>query len=164
MYHVDGGSGVQITKSKPTPTTERNKRPNPWAWWRRLTGNISTTLRSWARLSYNQQFFVAHHARDRKTGDEDDLIHQIKSAFRPVLRRTAAGSLRHAVRDGVRPASAQPGKRRRPLVKYPVTRDDQESLFTRDVFPGYASCPVEEIVYNQDGKIKRSISPRERKK
>src|SRR5260370_12628682 len=28
MYHVDGGSGVQITKSKPTPTTERSRRPN----------------------------------------------------------------------------------------------------------------------------------------
>ncbi len=41
-------------------------------------------------------------------------------------------------------------------VKYPVTRDDQESLFTRDVFPGYAFLPGgKEIVYNQDGKIKR---------
>src|SRR5258707_10507557 len=41
-------------------------------------------------------------------------------------------------------------------VKYTVTRDDQESLFTRDVFPGYAFLPGgKEIVYNQDGKIKR---------
>ena len=33
---------------------------------------------------------------------------------------------------------------------------DQESLFTRDVFPGYAFLPGgKEIVYNQDGKIKR---------
>src|SRR2546430_15625219 len=36
------------------------------------------------------------------------------------------------------------------------SRDDQESLFTRDVFPGYAFLPGgKEIVYNQDGKIKR---------
>ncbi len=26
MYHIDGGSGVQITKSKPTPTTKRADR------------------------------------------------------------------------------------------------------------------------------------------
>ncbi len=41
-------------------------------------------------------------------------------------------------------------------VKYPMTRDDQESLFTRDVFPGYAFLPGgKEIVYNQNGKIRR---------
>src|SRR6202012_1471726 len=28
MYHVDGGTGVQITKAKPTPTTPRRERPN----------------------------------------------------------------------------------------------------------------------------------------
>src|SRR5207245_1384964 len=28
MYHVDGGTGVQITKSKPTPTTRRQDRHN----------------------------------------------------------------------------------------------------------------------------------------
>jgi len=27
-------------------------------------------------------------------------------------------------------------------LKYPVTRDDQESLFTRDVFPATPSCPA----------------------
>jgi hypothetical protein len=41
-------------------------------------------------------------------------------------------------------------------VRYPITRDDQESRFTRDVFPGYAFVPGgQEIVYNQDGKIRR---------
>ena len=41
-------------------------------------------------------------------------------------------------------------------VKYPITRDDQESRFTRDVFPGFAFLPDgKEIVYNQDGKIRR---------
>src|SRR6202043_2392562 len=41
-------------------------------------------------------------------------------------------------------------------VKYPVTRDDQESRFTRDVFPGFAFLPGgKEIVYNQDWKIRR---------
>src|SRR5262252_4330196 len=28
MYHIDGGTGLQITKSKPTPTIRRQDRPN----------------------------------------------------------------------------------------------------------------------------------------
>jgi len=41
-------------------------------------------------------------------------------------------------------------------VRYPVTRDDQEAIFSRDLFPGYAFLPDgKEIVYNQDGKIRR---------
>jgi Tol biopolymer transport system component len=28
MYHIDGGTGVQITKAKPTPTIARRERPN----------------------------------------------------------------------------------------------------------------------------------------
>src|SRR6266851_7342719 len=132
MYHVDGGSGVQITKSKPTPSTERNKRPNAMGVVASPDGKYLYYAAKLGSLYYNQQLPTWHIARrDRKTGDEDDLIHQIKSAFRPVL--------------------SQDGKQ----VLY-VTRYDQESLFTRDVFPGYAFLPGgKEIVYNQDGKIKR---------
>jgi len=33
------------------------------------------------------------------------------------------------------------------------TRDDQESRFTRDLFPSYAFLPDgKEVVYNQDGR------------
>src|SRR5260370_6715562 len=86
MYHVDGGSGVQITKSKPTPSTERNKRPNAMGVAASLDGKYLYYASKLGSLSYNQQFPSWHITRrDRKTGDEDDLIHQIKSAFRPVL-------------------------------------------------------------------------------
>ncbi len=95
--------------------------------------------------------------RPNATGDEDDLIHQIKSAFRPLLSPDGKQVLyitRYETESGLRLRNLESGEDR--WVKYPVTRDDQESLFTRDVFPGYAFLPDgKEIIYNQDGKIKR---------
>src|SRR6266446_6605238 len=158
MYHVDGGSGVQITKSKATPTTERNKRPNAMGVVASIDGKYLYYAAKLGSLSYNQQFPSWHITRrNRKTGDEDDLIHQIKSAFRPVLSPDGKQILyitRYETESGLRLRNLESGEDR--WVKYPVTRDDQESLFTRDVFPGYAFLPSgKEIVYNQDGKIKR---------
>src|SRR6266550_3849507 len=158
MYHVDGGSGVQITKSKPTPATKRNKRPNAMGVVASPDGKYLYYAAKLGSLSYNQQFPSWHITRrDRKTGDEDDLIHQIKSAFRPVLSPDGKQVLyvsRYETESGLRLRNLESGEDR--WVKYPVTRDDQESLFTRDVFPGYAFLPGgKEIVYNQDGKIKR---------
>src|SRR6266478_2437712 len=86
MYHMDGGTGVQITKSKPTPNLERNRRPNAMGVVASPDGKYLYYAAKLGSLYYNQQLPTWHIARrDRKTGDEDDLIHQIKSAFRPVL-------------------------------------------------------------------------------
>ena len=158
MYHVDGGTGVQITKSKPTPTLERNKRPNAVGVVASPDGKYLYYAAKLGSLAYNQQLPTWHIARrDRKTGDEDDLIHQIKSAFRPVLSPDGKQILyvtRYETESGLRLRNLESGEDH--WVKYPVTRDDQESLFTRDIFPGYAFLPGgKEIVYNQDGKIKR---------
>src|SRR5713226_5597374 len=158
MYHVDGGTGVQITKSKPTPTTKRQDRPNAMGVVASLDGKYLYYATKLGSLAYNQQFPSWHIARrDRKTGDEDEIIRQIKSAFRPVLSPDGKQILyvtRYETESGLRLRNLETGEDR--WVKYPVTRDDQESLFTRDVFPGYAFLPGgKEIVYNQDGKIKR---------
>jgi Tol biopolymer transport system component len=158
MYHVDGGTGVQITKSKPTPTLERNKRPNAMGVVASPDGKYLYYAAKIGSLYYNQQLPTWHIARrDRKTGDEDNIIDQIKSAFRPVLSPDGKQVLyvtRYETETGLRLRNLESGEDR--WVKYPVTRDDQESLFTRDVFPGYAFLPGgKEIVYNQDGKIKR---------
>jgi Tol biopolymer transport system component len=158
MYHVDGGSGVQITKSKPTPTTKRQDRPNAMGVVASPDGKYLYYAAKLGSLAYNQQFPSWHIARrDRKTGDEDEIIHQIRSAFRPVLSPDGKQVLyvtRYETESGLRLRNLETGEDH--WVKYPVTRDDQESLFTRDVFPGYAFLPGgKEIVYNQDGKIKR---------
>jgi Tol biopolymer transport system component len=158
MYHVDGGTGVQITKSKPAPNTRRNERPNAMGVAASADGKYLYYATKLGSLAYNQQFPSWHIARrDRKTGDEDNIIDQIKSAFRPLLSPDGKQILyvtRYETESGLRLRNLETGEDR--WVRYPVTRDDQESLFTRDVFPGYAFLPGgKEIVYNQDGKIKR---------
>src|SRR5437762_5513176 len=158
MYHVDGGSGVQITKSKPTPNLERNKRPNAMGVVASPDEKYLYYAAKLGSLYYNQQLPTWYIARrDRKTGDEDNLIHQIKSAFRPVLSPDGKQVLyvtRYETESGLRLRNLESGEDR--WVKYPLNHDDQESFFTRDVFPGYAFLPGgKEIVYNQDGKIKR---------
>jgi len=167
MYHVDGGSGVQITKSKPTPSTERNKRPNAMGVVASPDGKYLYYAAKLGSLYYNQQLPTWHIARrDRKTGDEDDLIHQIKSAFRPVLSQDGKQVLyvtRYETESGLRLRNLESGEDR--WVKYPVTRDDQESLFTRDVFPATPSCPVAKKSFTtRMERSSGSISSRGRKK
>ena len=158
MYHVDGGSGVQITKSKPTPATKRGERPNAMGVVASPDGKYLYYATKLGSLNYNAQFPMWHIARrDRKTGDEDEIINQAESAFRPVVSpdgKEIVYVTRYETETGLRLRNLETGEDR--WVRYPVTRDDQESLFTRDVFPGYAFLPDgKEIVYNQDGKIRR---------
>src|ERR1700694_4462845 len=158
MYHVDGGSGVQITKSKPAPTTRRQDRPNAMGVAASADGKYLYYAVRHGPFSYNVQFPLWRIARrDRKTGDEDDIIDQLESAFRPVLSPDGKQLLyvtRYETETGLRLRNLETGEDR--WVKYPVTRDDQESRFTRDIFPGFAFLPGgKEVVYNQDGKIKR---------
>src|SRR5207245_5578346 len=137
---------------------ERNKRPNAMGVACSPNGKYLYYAAKLGSLYYNQQLPTWHIARrDRKTGDEDDLIHQIKSAFRPVLSPDGKQVLyvtRYETESGLRLRNLESGEDH--WLKYPVTRDDQESLFTRDVFPGYAFLRVgKELIYNQYGKIKR---------
>jgi Tol biopolymer transport system component len=158
MYHVDGGTGVQITKSKPTPTTRRQDRHNAMGVVASADGKYLYYAVRNGPFSYNVQLPLWRIVRrDRKTGDEDQIIEQIESAFRPMLSpdgKQIVYATRYETETGLRLRNLETGEDR--WVRYPVTRDDQESLFTRDVFPGFAFLPGgKEIVYNQDGKIKR---------
>src|SRR5262249_5139095 len=86
MYHVDGGSGVQITKAKPTPTTPRRERPNSMGIVASPDGKYIYYAQRKGPFSYNAMFPQwSIVRRDRKTGDEDTLIEQLDSAFRPTL-------------------------------------------------------------------------------
>jgi Tol biopolymer transport system component len=158
MYHVRGGTGVQITKAKPTPTTPRRERHNAIGAVASPEGKYIYYAVRHGGFAYNAQFPLWQIARrDRKTGDEDVLIEQLDSSFRPVLSPDGTQVLyvtRFETESGLRLRNLQSGEDR--WVKYPITRDDQESRFTRDLFPGYAFLPDgKEIVYNQDGKIRR---------
>src|SRR5262249_12859192 len=95
--------------------------------------------------------------KDRKAGDEDVIIEQPRSAMRPLLSPDGKFILyvtRYETESGLRLRNLATGEDR--WVRYPVTRDDQEAIFSRDLFAGYAFLPgAKEIVYNQDGKIRR---------
>ena len=158
MYHVDGGTGVQITKSKPTPATLRKDRPNATGVVASPDGKYLYYALRKGPFTYNAQFPLwTIVRRDRKTGDEDEIIAQPESAFRPALSpdgKQLVYVTRYETETGLRLRNLETGEDH--WVRYPMTRDDQESRFTRDVFPGFAFLPGgKEIVYNQDGKIRR---------
>ena len=158
MFHVDGGTGVQITKSKPTPTTPRKERHNSMGIVASPDGKYFYYAQRKGPFCYNAMFPQWKIVRrDRKTGDEDELIEQPESAFRPTLSPDGTQILyvtRYETERELRIRNLKTGEDR--WVKYPVTRDDQEALISRDVFPGFAFLPGgKEIVYNQDGKIRR---------
>ena len=158
MYHIDGGSGIQITKSKPAPTTPRRERPNDVGIVASADGKYLYYAQRRGPFSYNSMLPQWEIKRkDRKTGDEDTIIQQSLSAFRPLLSpdgKTLLYVSRYETESGLRMRNLETGEDK--WVRYPITRDDQESRFTRDVFPGYAFLPgAKEIVYNQDGKIRR---------
>jgi Tol biopolymer transport system component len=158
MYHVDGGTGVQVTKAKATPMTPRRERGNAIGVVASPDGKYLYYAKRNGGFEYNAQFPLWQIARrDRKTGDEDVLFEQADGSFRPALSPDGTQLLyvtRYETESGLRLRNLQTGEDR--WVRYPVTRDDQESRFTRDLFPGYAFLPDgKEIVYNQDGKIRR---------
>src|SRR6202171_3925936 len=158
MYHVQGGSGVQVTKAKPAPTTPREQRHNAIGVLASADGRYLYYAMRHGRFAYNAQLPLWQIARrDRKTGDEDVLLQQVESSFRPLVSPDGTQILyvtRYETESGLRVRNLQTGDDR--WVKYPITRDDQESRFTRDLFPGYAFLPDgKEVVYNQDGKIRR---------
>ena len=158
MYHVQGGSGVQVTKGKPAPTTRRQERQNALGVSASPDGKYLYYAQRTGGFTYEAQFPLWQVARrDRKTGDEDILLRQLGSSFRPVLLPDGNALLyvtRYETESGLRLRNLQTGEDR--WVKYPITRDDQESRFTRDLYPGYAFLPGgKEIVYTNDGKIHR---------
>src|SRR5438094_5487367 len=158
MYHLQGGSGVQITKAKPSPMIRRREQLNNLGVSASADGKYLYYAHRVGGFTYEAQFPLWQVARrDRKTGDEDILINQLGSSMRPVLLPDGSGVLyvtRHETESGLRLRNFQTGEDR--WVKYPITRDDQESRFTRDLFPGYAFLPGgKEIVYTNDGKFHR---------
>jgi len=159
MYHVKGGSGVQITKAQPQPNTPRERRHNAagavaspdgrYFYYARRLGSgppYNATLPMWQ---------IAR--RDRTTGDEDILTNAGGSAMRPALSPDGARLVygtRYDTQTGLRLRDLATGDDR--WLKYPVQRDDQESLYTRDLLPGYAFLPGgREIVLSFGGKIHR---------
>ena len=160
MYHVKGGAGVQITKSKPKPDA------NPRDWTHSIGASASrdgrylyyTTRGGFFDKVYNVAFPLSQIARrDRTTGEEDVVTDAPGSAFSPVIspdgNKLVYGT-RYETETGLRIRDLKTAEEH--WLKYPVQRDDQESLFTRDFLPSYTFTPdSKDVLVTWGGKIHR---------
>jgi WD40 repeat protein len=159
MYHIKGGAGVQITKYRAKPDQPRDQ-------WFNAVGAAASpdgkylfyTHRDKGFNPYNVVFPLSQIVRrDRRTGDEDTITDAQGSAFSPMLspdgQKLIYGT-RHETETGLRIRDLATGEER--WLKYPVDRDDQESLYSRDFLPGYAFTPNgKEVVVAYGGKFHR---------
>ena len=159
MYHVKGGAGVQITKSHTKADTSPRRWVNTMGASPSKDGRyLYYTSRQHPNGFYNLTFPVSQITRrDLITGDEDSVTDAPGSAMRPEI--SPDGNLlvfatRVETETGLRIRDLKNGEEH--WLKYPVQRDDQESLFTRDFLPNYAFTPDgEEVVIAWGGKIHR---------
>ncbi len=159
MYHVKGGSGVQITKNRPTPTTPPNQSHGAVGGVASADGKyFYYARRIGGGIPYNAVLPMWQIARrDRVTGEEDVLTQSVGSAMRPLLSpdgKHLVYGTRYETESGLRIRELATGEDR--WLKYPVQRDDQESVYSRDLLPGYAFMPDgKQVVVSYGGKIYR---------
>ena len=135
MYHVDGGSGIQIIDEPAARrTTGAAFGPDDrYIWYAYRNGG-------WEYNSGMRQYQLAVY--DRETGESATRSFRYGGAFRPALspdgRWLVYGS-RHVADTGLRIRDLESGDER--WLVFPVQRDDQESLATRDAYPGMSFTP-----------------------
>ena len=150
MFHVDGGSGVQLIKEPENLRTVGAAfgSDERYIWFAQRTG-------SWQYNATFPQYQLAVY--DRETGRRFTQSARFGSAFRPTLSadgKWLAYGTRLDEHTGIRLRNLETQQER--WLAYPVQRDDQESRATRDVLPGMAFTPdSRELVASYGGKIWR---------
>jgi Tol biopolymer transport system component len=157
LYHVDGGSGVNLTGS------EERRQLNPLgAAFGKDDRYVYFTERTAAGSVYNQLTFRWQlGVYDRQTGENYRMSDELGSAMRPVLSpdgRWLVYATRWDAQTGLRVRDLRSGDDS--WLIYPVTRDDQESASTRDLMPGSSFTPDSKaLITSFDGKIWRVDVP-----
>jgi Tol biopolymer transport system component/imidazolonepropionase-like amidohydrolase len=151
MYHVNGGSGVQIFPAEAgAKSTSTGVAFSP-------DGNVmyvSTHAAGYTGENVGSYQIVAY---DRRTGEETRLTAGAGGGLRPVASPDGRW-LVYATRAGARTALRIRDLRThedRWLAADPQ-RDDQEGYAPNDVFPGYAFTPDSRaVVFHGGGRIRR---------
>jgi Tol biopolymer transport system component/imidazolonepropionase-like amidohydrolase len=148
MYHIDGGSGVQLIKE---PDNLKTIGPafgpdGRYIWYARRTGD-------W---NYNAQFPQYQlEVYDRDTGERYTRSSRYGSGIRPTLSpdgRWLVYGTRHEYETGLLLRDLESGDER--WLAYPVQHDDQESRGTLDVLPGMSFTPdSRHLIASYGGKI-----------
>jgi Tol biopolymer transport system component len=154
MYHVDGGSGVDLLAKE----KERNALGAAFGPEGRYI-YFATAMRRWGYNLPAMSFQVAIY--DREVGKVFPLTGEVGGGVRPAVSpdgKWLVYASRHDAKTGYRLRNLENGFER--WLAYPVQRDDQESRFTRDFMPGYAFTPDgKAIIAAIDGKIYRVAVP-----
>src|SRR5487761_2419118 len=158
MYNIQGGSGVQVTKSSPKADTPPQQRLRTVGVVASPDGKYFYYARRTGNFTYNATFPLWQVVRrDRNTGDEDVITSAPGSAFRPVISPDGSKLVfgtRQDTETGLRLRDLATGEEK--WLKYGVQRDDQESAATRDVLPGYSFTPdSRDVIVSYGGKIHR---------
>ena len=157
LYHVDGGSGVNLTGS------EERRQLNPLgAAFGKDDRFVYYTERTATGSVYNQlNFRWQLGVYDRQTGENFRMSDELGSAMRPVLSpdgRWLVYATRWDAQTGLRVRDLKSGDDS--WLIYPVTRDDQESASTRDLMPGSSFTPDSSaLITSFDGGIWRVAVP-----
>ncbi|MXZ56157.1 MAG: amidohydrolase family protein [Gammaproteobacteria bacterium] len=155
-YHLNGGSGVQITYAN--KSAARSARHNALGAVYSPDGRYLYYARKYGGFGYDLRLPIWQVVRrELKNNYEDTLTGSSGGAFRPQISNDG-----RYLAYGTR-AEGQTGLRIRDLItgddvwfEFPVQRDEQESRFTRDVFPNYSFTPDNtEIVFTMGGRLWR---------
>ncbi len=167
MYHLKGGSGVNITGTRAPGAAAPTAPPTPGAAGppKRYGASFSPDGRFlyFAQKTapgsvYNQMSFGWQIARrDMQSGEVDTVTQADGGAVRPLVSPDGhwlVYGTRFETQTGLRIRNIDSGEDR--WLKYPIQRDDMESAATGDLLPGYAFLPEgRDLVTTFDGKIQR---------
>ena len=159
MYHIKGGAGLQVTRGQGAkPDAPRRDWVFAVGPALSLDGHYLYYAARTKGLAYDAQFPLSQIVRrDRITGEEDTITNAPGSAFRPGVSPDGTKLVygtRFETETGLRIRDLATGEER--WLKYPIQRDDQESLYTRDFLPNYAFTPdSKELIAAWGGKIHR---------
>ena len=151
MYHVSGGSGIQLF---PATVTRKSTNTGPAFSPDGRTLYVSTHGGGYTGENYGAYQLTAY---DRERGTETTLTSGAGGAFRPVTSRDGRW-LVYATRTGPRTAlrirDLQTQEDRWLVAE--IQRDDADGYAPNDVLPGYAFTPDSRaVVFYAGGKIKR---------
>ena len=150
MWHVDGGSGIQLI-DEPANVKTIGAAFGPddrYIWFARRSGD-------WQYNAIFPQYQIYYY--DRETGEQVTRTSRYGSAVRPTISpdgRYLVYATRFETETGLRLRELDTGDER--WLMFPVQRDDQEAMATRDAFPGMSFTPdSSEVVATYEGKIWR---------
>ncbi len=164
MYHLEGGSGLEVTTRKETAPSGNDRPPSRSQRLTHLGAAVSPDGRFlyFARQNsgsvYNQMSFGWRiYRRDLNTGDTDLVTQGLGGGMRPLISpdgsKLVYGS-RLEADTGLRIRDLNSGRDR--WLRYPVQRDDMESRGTRDLLPSYAFTPDgNDLIVTYEGKFHR---------